>query len=459
MSEHVLSPREDGSPPDRVGARIPVPMFTRREAVRAGVCTRQVYDETLPFYEYTVRHHLLARTPRPTWEPPEIVGHKLSAPYVADASDLLARRLARDVDPLLDRIDARCGEVAGTISRIEQLPEDIRTIESRTTYGGVGAVRRHGRLTDQIENDLSAGFHHHDRAPRWLKALGRLAPWTESLGFLAFLMYYLNVPILAPWEDWMGWSFALILVVYIILGQTSLVERAAVAHNHSREESAKGNRHLAEASRRRRSVFAGSAAFIALVITSGIVLRGLVALGDTDPAVTAVMIALAATTGLLMPVLSFLGRALDGSKVSRERDGLAADLGADRAFHDELTDHCAATLDDAQALHDRVTHTVVPGILGEVQQRTDAARIAYSFLRIQIGGLTAEPAAPGTAAEIAAGSHGQAQGWITNGVPGSERVNLQVLLDRASRLENLRRRRQDLERRLSQLPRHPWDPI
>ena len=79
-------------------------------------------------------------------------------------------------------------------------------------------------------------------------------------------------------------------------------------------------------------------ATIALGITAALIERGLDALGHAQTAVAVVMIMLAVTTGLLMPTLAFLGKALDGSKVSRERDALTDDLDEDR----ERTTHSSS---------------------------------------------------------------------------------------------------------------------
>jgi hypothetical protein len=49
------------------------------------------------------------------------------------------------------------------------------------------------------------------------------------------------------------------------------------------------------------------------------------------------IIAVATITGLLVPALAYLGVALDGSTVSRERDSLAAGLGDDLATYLKLS--------------------------------------------------------------------------------------------------------------------------
>ena len=75
------------------------------------------------------------------------------------------------------------------------------------------------------------------------------------MGFLTFVTYYLNVPLFEPWQDWLGWSFAVVVVVVIILGQTWLVRHAGKSHNHAREAHADGHRHEAERGFTRRNQY------------------------------------------------------------------------------------------------------------------------------------------------------------------------------------------------------------
>jgi hypothetical protein len=290
-----------------------------------------------------------------------------------------------------------------------------------------------------------------------LRAISAAAPWAEALGFLAFLTYYLNVPILTPWQDWMGWSFSLILVLYIILGQTWLVDHAARAHNHAREAQAEGQKHHAENSRRQRLWYLVVTSVVAVGITTALIERGLDTLGDAEKAVTVVMVMLAVTTGLLMPTLTFLGKALDGSKVSRERDALSKDLDADREQYEEMVEQIESDLALAKSIDHELVEKTVPSILGDVQETVLEAHAAYDFLRLQIGGLPNRSERSSAAAEIEIAVGGQARGPIGNGIPGAESVGLQPVLDRDLRLGALRGRLETLESRLRRIPPHPWN--
>jgi hypothetical protein len=413
-----------------------------------------VYALALTYYDYVVRNHLARVTPRDLWEPQDVVGRQLSADFLQDGRDLLAERLKEDVDSALDVIEGLCIGIFTAIDTIEKLPADLSTPETNKVYGGRSAVNRIGELTDRVETERAMGHRHHDRAPRWLRVISQWAPWAEAMGFLAFLTYYLNVPILAPWQDWMGWTFSLILVVYIILGQTWLVDHAARAHNHSREAQADGQKHSAETSRRQRLGYLLVTGAIAGGITAALIERGLDALGNALPAVTAVMVALAFTTGLLMPTLTFLGKALDGSKVSRERDALSRDLDADREWYDELVEQTELDLATARNIDHELVEKVVPAIRSEVQDLVNEAHVPYDFLRLQIGGLSGKLPVSSTAVVVATGD---SAGSISNGIPGADVISLQPVADRNARLEALRGRLVELEQRFRKLSAHPWD--
>ena len=436
--------------PDNGAENLRGPHYTRREAVRAGLCTRAEYRIAATYYEYVARNHLASGTPRGEWEPQDMVGHQLSAPYERDARDLLVMRLKNQADPSLDAIDRLCDDVETTIDAVSKLPADVSTPETNKVYSGRTAADRVDRLTDRVELDRAEGHRHHDRAPAWLRLIAYVAPWAEALGFLAFLTYYLNVPIVRPWQDWMGWTFSLILVVYIMLGQTWLVDHAARAHNHAREAQADGQKHHAEVSRRGRLGYLLLTGTIAVGITTALIERGLDALGQAQTAVMVVMVMLAVTTGLLMPTLAFLGKALDGSKVSRERDALADDLDADREEYDELIEQAEADLAVARSLDRELVEKVVPAILRDAQRVVDEARAPYNFLRLQIGGL-ANRVEPASTVEVAN------RPPIHSGVPGAEPVSLQPVIDRDSRLATLRARLSELTLRLRRVPPHPWD--
>jgi hypothetical protein len=50
----------------------------------------------------------------------------------------------------------------------------------------------------KIKLDTEKGKNHHRRVHRVLRLVGCWSPWVEAAGFLAFVTYYLDVPLLQP---------------------------------------------------------------------------------------------------------------------------------------------------------------------------------------------------------------------------------------------------------------------
>jgi hypothetical protein len=284
---------------------------------------------------------------------------------------------------------------------------------------------------------------------------GSLAPWLEAAGFFTFLTYYLNVVLLQPWVDWLGWSFAVTVVVVIILGQTWLVRHAARSHNHAREARADGNRHEAERALTRRNWYIGLTGVTAAAITSGMIWRGIAALGDASVGTTAVMVFVAAVTGLLLPTLAYLGIALDGSKVSRERDSLTADLDDDLDAYLENISNSRRDLASVAEIGDTLKNKTFPDICNTTKEAVDAVYGFYGTVRLLIGGLSADPP-PKKTKTISQDANGTIHGHIGTSIPGTRRVNLDQLFDRWRRLAKIESQRTDLLDRMDALPPHPW---
>lgn len=431
------------------------PTYTEAEARRLGIVTRGTYRRVTDWARVVVEHHRGMNTPRQLWEPTATQVEGLIGDTVDGAQAELIHLLVRAVDPELDDNQTTLDEARTALDAADQVPRAVSTCETNRTYSGSEAVGVVEGWDRKIEADVRSGRAHHRRTGPALRLIGRWAPWGEAAGFLAFVGYFMNVPLIQPWEDWLGWTFSMTVVVVIILGQAKLVERAAESHNHAREEKAEGNRHEAEAGARRRNWYFLLTSIVAAAITSGMIARGMVALGDADVGTTMVMAFLATVTGLLMPCLAYLASALDGSKVSRERDGLVADLDADLAEWTQITDDCRAALEQVQSSRARLLEKVIPGICVDVQGFVDAVHGPYNFGRLQIGSLAADPPARG-GRSVGRGTSGGVVGEISSGIPGARSVDLVALLDRVHRLYSLDAERAVLSQRLIELPRHPW---
>jgi len=243
--------------------------------------------------------------------------------------------------------------------------------------------------------------------------------------------------------------------VVTILGQTWLVRHAARSHNHARQARADGNRYEAEQGFMRRNRYIGLTAVTAAAITSGMIWRGTAALGDASAGTTALMVFVAAVTGLLLPTLMYLGIALDGSTVSRERDGLVADLDNDLDAYLENIDNSRRDLAGVAEIGDTIKDKTFPDICNTTQEAVDAVYGLYGIVRLLIGGLSAEPP-PKTAMTIGRDAESNIHGYIGTSIPGARKVNLGPLFDRWHRLAGIESQRTDLLDRIDALPPHPW---
>ena len=431
------------------------PALTLRDALRVGI-SKSEYKSAVLYARTAAEDHERLGTPRDRWEPNANLNDMLAAPYIGNGEDTLRSRLDSEADPELDKAQGLIGNVKAGLDEIAADAHPISAPESGTTFSAAEAVERVKECNEQIKYDEAGGRHHHRRASVLLQRLAAWAPWVEAIGFLTFITYYLNVPILEPWLDWLGWSFGLTVVLVIIVGQTWLVRHAAKDHNHAREARADRHRQEAEDAATRRNWFLVATAVTAVAITSGMIWRGVAAMAGASFGTTAVMVFVAAVTGLLLPTLAFLGVALDGSSVSRERDSLAADLDDDlKRYQDTISDGRRDLADAAEA-GDTLKDKTFLDICHATQEAVDEVYEFYATIRMLIGALSADPPAK-TSKTIHYGANNNITGgYIGTSIAGVRTVNLDPLFDRARRLAELERQGADLLQRIEVLPPHPW---
>jgi hypothetical protein len=431
------------------------PALTPREARKVNI-SRSEYESAVLYARTAVEYHQGIGTPRDSWEPDANLNDKLAAAFIANGEQELAARLESEADPQLDQSQSLAVNVKAALDEIAQFTRPISTPESGTTYPVPEAVDRVRQCNEVIERDETAGRHHHRRASVVLKRVATWAPWVEAVGFLTFLTYYLNVPLLQPWQDWLGWSFGATVVVVIIVGQTLLARHAARDHNHAREARANGNRLQAEAGFTRRNRYLVGTALPSVAITGGMIWRAVAALGAASFGTTAVMILVAAISGLLLPTLAYLGVALDGSKISRERDSLVADLDDDLERYLKTSSDCRRDLADAGVIGDTLKDKTFPDICNTTQEAVDEVYEFYATVRLLIGALSAAPPAKTSKTIHHDPANNITGGYIGTSIPGVRTVNLDPLFDRARRLAEMERQGADLIGRIDALPPHPW---
>ena len=430
------------------------PALPPKEAAKLGI-SKEEYDSAYIHARMAAERHQQADTPRDLWEPMPTQNEHLTSPFIADGEQELTTRLETEADPALDKAQDLNENVKANLDKIAEDTQPIVDDEVGANFSVPDAVERVKQDEGKIERDKAAGKTHHDRASALLQRLARWVPWIEAAGFLTFIDYYLNVPLFEPWQDWLGWTFAVTVVSVIILGQTWLVRHAARSHNHAREASADGNHFEAEQGRTRRSWYVAGTAVTAAAITSGMIWRGTAALGNASFGTTAVMVFVAAVTGLLLPTLAYLGIALDGSKVSRERDSLAAQLDDDLDAYLETIDSSRRDLASVAEISDTLKDKTFPDICNTTQEAVDAIYDLHGTVRLLIGGLSADPPAKMTKT-IGQDAEGNICGYIGTSIPGAGKVNLDPLFDRCRRLDDIESQTTSLLGQINALPQHPW---
>jgi hypothetical protein len=430
------------------------PFLTPKDTAKLGM-PRDEFNLALVYARYAAEEHQRFGTRRNQWEPMPTQNEHLAGPFIRDGEQELASRLEAEADPAMDKAQGLNENIKANLDKIAEDTEPIVAPEAGVNYSVPGAVDRVGQDDTKIERDKAAGKHHHDRASALLQRLAASVPSIETAGFLTFIDYYLNVPLLQPWQDWLGWSFAVTVVVTIILGQTWLVRHAARSHNHAREAYADGNRYEAGRGFIRRNWYIAGTAVTAAAITSGMIWRGTAALGSASLGTAAIMVFVAAVTGFLLPILAYLGVALDGSEVSRERDSLAADLDDDLDEYLEIIESSRRDLAEVAETGETLQDKTFPDICSTTQEAVDAVYSRYGTVRLLIGGLSAGPPAK-TTKTIGQDAEGNIHGYIGTSITGAGKVDLDPLLDRWRRLTEIEAQRADLLIRIDALPPHPW---
>jgi hypothetical protein len=110
--------------------------------------------------------------------------------------------LETEADPTLDEMQQGLESVKENIDTLSQPDRPLSSSELGLNHSVPEAVDAVKKDDTKIKLDTERGENHHRRVHRVLRFVGRWSPWIEAFGFLAFVTYYLDVPLLQPWIDW-----------------------------------------------------------------------------------------------------------------------------------------------------------------------------------------------------------------------------------------------------------------
>ena len=424
------------------------PTLTRKEAKGRGIASKS-YRRLVSWAQMVVHYHQSAGTPRPLWEGTATHIEYLVGPDIDKAGVRLAREMSKSTDGQLNRADRQLDRVETQVRDLQD-PRSVSGSESDIKYSAQTAEHAFDRLSTKITNDEAAGRQHHRRTPKLVARYAPMLPWLEAIGLFGFIVYFLDVPLFAPWTDPLAYTLAVTIVVVLIFSQTLLVHTAGKAQNSAREAEQEGNRQAAEDGRGKRNIFLGLASTVALGITAGLILRGIEALGNQAVAIRGELIFLAALAGLLMPIMTYLSVAMDGSRVSRERDSLAKSLDRDLRRYRKAAEKLHTQLLKTAATLTGVRTKYVPAALGRAERTIIEAAQRQTLARVLIGGLVAAPSR--TTCRVDDDHTVE----LSLGTPNARSVVTSPVTERLVRAAGLDARRANLNAELDALPTHPW---
>jgi hypothetical protein len=434
------------------GENSPRQTYSWSQAKQGRLTSHKIYTLIAELWRLVVTYHRQASTPRDRWEPTELAGHLLVGHYAGEAAELVGQACERNLDPELQKIEDMGAEIETTVAMVSNRDTKLISSETGIVYTETAAVTQVEQNQYKVIDDVKRGRAHHKRVPAWLRALGKLMPYGETLGLVVLLTFFLNVEWTQPWADPLTWTVAVVVVLATLLFTPRVVERAAEGWNKRREAVAQNQEDAQKKATRKLATNGIIAWVVSLALVAGLVERALAVADDSMPeSMLILIISLCVIAGLAMPAIAFIAVAWDGSTISRETENLVKQLGEGLA-EDQNLRGTATALDQAcgQVEFHLSTH-LVPTIVQLAANVAEEAHTAYAWLWVQIGGLPSAP--PTRPCHKLIGDEAVA---IDTGIPGAELIRLEPLIDRGIRLRELGRRRSELMAQLNAVPPHPW---
>jgi hypothetical protein len=278
------------------------------------------------------------------------------------------------LDPILTVMERALDSATEHIRIAKMPPEPYLFSESGESFSDKKAKAKVDHNQASINARKAAGSTIDVRVPNWLRIAGALSPWAESFGILVYVTFLWDCDWLRPWDDFMSFITALILVIFMPLLQKYCSEHAGHAHNSYRLNDLEGLDIPARADKVKRNWYLAGALFIATVVAATIVIRGLIALDMPNRWEIAVITLLAAIVGYGTAILAYAAIALDGTRYSRENDELTAQGEAFAADWEAEIEEAQQSLEKAANNERHLIEGAFPKVLENVRTQFEGDR-------------------------------------------------------------------------------------
>jgi hypothetical protein len=311
----------------------------------------------------------------------------ITRPYVASGEDVMNKGLEETVNPALIDIEKLHAEVKNAIAAANDDKGTHTCEETGFTYGIKAAYDQVAGDQAVIKGDEDAGLTHHVRVSHWLDVAGEVLPFLEIVGLLAWLTFLWNVNILHPTAGGglLVWVLTVVLVLLVAIAVAFAAKTAGVAHNQAREARVEGKMSAAEPLFNKRNWMLGLCAFLGVVLSATLIIRGLQALEDPAWYTSATIIAVSLIAGFAMPGLAYAAKAMDGSLHSRRADELTA-WGTEVArVQVENKQKAQSLVSQAKDLDAIVVNISLPRVIADTVSEVCQAIRPYEWGYIQVG--------------------------------------------------------------------------
>jgi hypothetical protein len=239
------------------------------------------------------------------------------------AERVLLKGTTTEADPLLDSAHQLLNQAEQRVREVERWPR--RSVSAEGDHFLLHEVPNIiGDLSRAIKEDEANGMLHHQRPARIWRQLCTWVPLLEIVAFIAMFAVFFNINLWGPQENPVGWLTVMGIPVVFITFQMWVASQTGHRYNQRRQAETEGRRQAAENLTTQARLWAGFTATITLafaaVVTARMVDMNLVELGNWERMAS---IGVGLVFSVAIPVFKAGVIARDGSKISRQRDGLS----------------------------------------------------------------------------------------------------------------------------------------